>query len=187
MDTHRPTIRLDSMRNLLACLASAVFAFSAQATESTLSTTFQPLDGLGSGTIKIVQVTCHDWFGMSGQPTGIGLISAANIPPSNNPGEAKADLNLASACGLHYGCGDIDTALDLTLDATTFSVPERFGHSPENILRASLECLRRCLPEKLLKTALTLKSSEANKEWMEKVITEFNAHDRTKVFFTPAE
>ncbi len=164
-----------------------ILGMMAHAGESMLSTTFQPLDGLGSGTIKIVEVTCHDWYGMSGQPTGIGLISAPNIPPTNSSKEAKENLNLASACGLRFSCGDIDTVSELALDATAFSVPPRFGHSPEHILRASLECLRRCLPGKLRRTAVTLKSTEANREWMGKVITEFNAHDRAKVFFTPAE
>ena len=42
--------------------------------ESPLTTTYQPLDGLGSSEIAIVQVTCHDWFSHSGQPTAIGLI-----------------------------------------------------------------------------------------------------------------
>lgn len=30
--------------------------------ESSLTTTYQPLEGLGSSEIAIVQVTCHDWF-----------------------------------------------------------------------------------------------------------------------------
>ncbi len=152
-----------------------------------LTATFQPLDGLGSGTIKIVEVNCHDWYGMSGQPTSIGLISSPNVPPTNNPEQAKEDLNLASVCGLRFSCGDIDTTLELTLDATAFSVSQRFGHSREHILRASLECLRRCLPEKLRRTALTLKVADDNRDWMAELIAEFNAHDRTKVFFTPAE
>ncbi len=175
------------MRHILSVLASVALCTVAEASESMLNTTFQPLDGLGSGTIKIVEVTCHDWYGMSGQPTGIGLISAPNIPPTNNPKEANENLNLASACGLRFGCGDIETTLELTLDATDFSLPQRFGHSPEHILRASLECLRRCLPEKLRRTAVTLKTTKPNEDWMGKIIAEFNAHDRTKVFFTPAE
>jgi hypothetical protein len=175
------------MHHFPSFIASMVLGMAAHAGESMLSTTFQPLDGLGSGTIRIVEVTCHDWYGMSGQPTGIGLISAPNIPPTNNPKEAKEDLNLASACGLRFGCGDVDSTMELTLEATAFSVPQRFGHSPEHVLRASLECLRRCLPEKLRRTAVTLKAAGADMEWMGKIITEFNTHDRTKVFFTPTK
>lgn len=173
------------MRNYLVTLL--ILTRAVVAGESALTLTYQPIDGLGSGTIHIAQVTCHDWYSHSGQPTAIGLISAPNVPPTNNPKEAKEDLNLASACGLRFACGDLDTTHELTLDATAFSVPQRFGSSPEPILRAALECLRRCLPEKLRQTAVTLKAADANKDWMTKVVAEFNAHDRTKVFFTPAK
>jgi hypothetical protein len=43
--------------------------------------------------------------------------------------------------------------------------------------------LRRCLPEKLLKTPVTLKCNDADREWMSKIVTDFNAHDRAKVFW----
>ena len=56
-------------------MVSIVLGMMARAGESMLGTTFQPLDGLGSGTIRIVEVTCHDWYGMSGQSSSIGLIS----------------------------------------------------------------------------------------------------------------
>ncbi len=175
------------MRPVLAGMAGLLLGIAAQAGESVLTTTFQPLDGLASGAIRIVEVTCHDWYGMSGQPTSIGLVSSPNVPPTNNPEEAKEDLNLASAYGLRFGCGDIDGTLELVLDATAFSVPQRFGHSPEHILRASLECLRRCLPEKLHRTAVALKATDPHRDWMAKVVEEFNAYDRTKVFFIPPE
>ena len=157
------------------------------ASESMLTTTYQPLDGLGSGTIKIVPVTCHDWYAMGGN-TSTGLISARNVPPTNNPEKAKEDLNLASVCEVHFQTSDIGNpkaALELTFDATRFVVPGRIGHPREHIVRACFECLRRCLPEELLKTSVTLKCSDADKEWLTKIVTEFNAHDRTKVFFTP--
>jgi hypothetical protein len=173
------------MYRVLSIITSLLLSIAAQAGEPMLTTTFQPLDGLGAGTIRIAEVTCHDWYGPSGQLTAIGLISSPNVPPTNNPKEGKEDLNLASTCGLRFVCGDIETTLELTLDATSFAVPKRFGHSPEDILRASLECLRRCLPEKLRRTAVTLRAADANKDWMGKIIAEFNVHDRTKVFFTP--
>ena len=151
--------------------------------------TYQPLDGLGSGSIHIAQVTCHDWNAQSGMATQIGLISVPNIPPSNNPSKAIEDLNLASICGVQFGASDIgdpQAALGLTLDATKFAVPGRFSHPPEDILRASLECLRRCLPDKLRNTPVTLKCGDSDRGWMSKVVSEFNAHDRAKVFFAPS-
>src|SRR5688572_21764019 len=75
--------------------------------ESSLTTTYQPLDALGSGSIRISQVTCHDWYSHSGQPTAIDLISARNVPPTNNPQKATDDLNLASVCGIRFSCGAI--------------------------------------------------------------------------------
>ena len=52
--------------------------------ESSLTITYQPLDGLGSGEIVISQVTCHDWHSHSGTATAIELISVSNVPPTNN-------------------------------------------------------------------------------------------------------
>lgn len=155
--------------------------------ESALTKTYQPLDGLGAGSIVISQVTCHDWYSHSGQPTSIGLISAANVPPTNNPKEATENLNLASVCGVRFSCGDMDLTSELTLDATAFAIPERFDHPREEIVRASLECLRRCLPDKLRQTPVTLKSSNENEVWLAEIVRQFNMHDRSKVFFTPAQ
>jgi hypothetical protein len=155
--------------------------------ESSLTTTYQPLDGLGAGTIRICEVPCHDRYSHSGQPTSIGLISAANIPPTNNPKEATENLNLASVCGVQFSCGDIDLIAELTFDATRFAIPKRFDHPREEIVRACLECLRRCLPDKLLQTPVTLKSSKENKAWLSEIVRQFNEHDRRLVFFTPAE
>jgi hypothetical protein len=169
-------------------VAALILAHAAFAGESSLTVTYQPLDGLGSGSIHIAQVTCHDWYSHSGQTTQLGLISAPNVPPTNNRKEATENLNLASVCGLGFGSsdlGDTKATLELTMVATGFNVPERFGHPREDIIRASLECLRLCLPERLKKTAVTLTCREADKPWMEKIVSEFNAHDRTKVFFTP--
>lgn len=158
--------------------------------ESSLTTTFQPLDGLGSGKITICPVTCHDWFSHSGQATAIGLISTRNVPPTNNPEKATEDLNLASVCGVLFNASDIgdpDAALELTMDVTKFAVSKRFSHPRENIIRSCLECLRRCLPEKLLRTPLTLKAREQDKAWLAEIVKEFNAHDRSKVYYTPPQ
>lgn len=159
----------------------------ALAGESALTKTYQPLEGLGNVKIHIVEVTCHDWYGHGSQPTAIGLISARNVPPTNNPKEAKEDLNLASLCGLRFSAGDIEFTEEVTLDATAFKITPELGYPREDVLKASLECLRRCLPPKLMKTPLTLKTSKEHQGWMGKIIAGFNAHDRKKVFFVPPE
>ena len=64
-------------------------------------------------------------------------------------------------------------------------IPENRVHQRDEIICASLECLRRCLPDQLLKTPVTLEANNADREWMTKIIIKFNAHDRAKVFFTP--
>lgn len=169
-------------------ITTFAIAHIAMAGESKLTVTYQPLDGLGSATIQIVQVTCHDWYSHSGQPTQIGLISAKNIPPSNNPKEATENLNLASVCRIRFGTsdlGDKNAALELYMNSVGFQIPERYGHPKEDIVRSSLECLRRCLPERLMKTPVLLSCDEKDKLWLEKIVAEFNRHDRTKVFFTP--
>ena len=154
--------------------------------ESSLTSTYQPLDGLGSGEITISQVTCHDWYSHSGQATSISLISVPNVPPTNNPKEATENLNLASVCGVRFGSSDIGdpkVALELTIDVTKFVIPKRFGHPRENIIRACLECLRRCLPNNLRHTPLTLRASDEDLPWVSEIVREFNAHDRTKAFY----
>ena len=158
--------------------------------ESSLTVTYQPLDGLGSGGITISQVTCHDWYSHSGTATAIGLISAVNVPPSNNPGKATEDLNLASVCGVRFFASDIGdpgAPLELTLDATKFVIPKRYDHGRDKIIRSCIECLRRCLPDKLLDTPLTLKAAEGDKEWLSAIERDFNAHDRRKTFYTPPQ
>jgi hypothetical protein len=185
LDRSLPDMKFHILIATLIALAQPLLAG-----ESSLTLTFQPLDGLGSGEITISSVTCHDWYSHSGQATAIGLISAPNIPPTNNPKEATENLNIASVCGVHFytsDIGDPKAALELTMDGTKFVIPGRFGHPREKIIRSCLECLRRCLPEKLSRTPLTLKTSEADKIWMNEIVREFNAHDRKKVFYTPPE
>jgi len=175
---------MKSLHFLTVLLTSCV---SLHAGESALTTTYQPLTGLGTGGIRIVQVTCHDWYSHSGTPTQIPLISAKNVPPTNNPKQATQDLNLASTCGLRFHASEPDSGRELILDATSFPASPQAGTSREEILRASLECLRRCLPENWRRQALTLNTSDEHKEWMAEIVNEFNTHDRTKVFFTSEE
>lgn len=175
---------------LSAVLANfIVLANSALAGESALTTTFQPLDGLGSGRIQIVQVTCHHWHANSAS-SAVDLIDIPNVPPTDNPEQAKENLNLASVCGVKLSTSDLGAVgapLEVTMDLTKFSIPKRYGYPREDIVRACLECLRRTLPRKLHGTPLTLKASDADLSWVAPIVAEFNKHDRAKEFYSPAE
>ena len=164
---------------VLSLLAPGLVVFGG---ESTLTTTYQPLERLGVDKISISSVVCHDWYSHSGLPTAIGLISA--------PKEAIADLNLASVCGVFFQTSDIGdpgAALSLTMDVTTFKLPERSELLREDLIRACLECLRLCLPEKLVATPLTLKAAESDTEWLLPLVREFNKHDRHTVYYSPPQ
>lgn len=176
------------MKRFVTFAALVAMTLAALGGESSLTITYQPLDGLGSGKISISQVTCHDWYAHSGTATAIDLISAPNVPPTNNPKKATENLNLASVCGVRFYASDIGdpkAALELTMDVTKLVIPGRFDHSRENIIRSCLECLRLCLPEKLRDTPVTLIAANADKSWISEIVCEFNAHDRKKVFHTP--
>ena len=173
MNIHRITI--------LIC----ILVRSAVAGESALTTTYQPLDGLGSGRIAIVPVTCHHWYSHSAS-SAVDLIATRNVPPTDNPAEAHKDLNLASVCGVKFTTSDLGAqgvTPMITMDASGFILPKRFAHPKEEIIRASLECLRLCIPEKLRTTPVTLKCKDADKEWISKIVSEFNVQPRTKVFY----
>lgn len=166
-------------------LASTALAAVVHASESSLTATYQPLDGLGAGRIFITRVVCHDHA--PGNGSAIGLISAANVPPTNAPGTATENLNLASVCGVRFDPGDLGNRKaprKLVMDCSKLvEPPKRFsGYPREHIIRTCLECLRRCLPEELLDTPVTLLASNANRKWLEPIIREFNAHDRGQPF-----
>lgn len=90
------------MRSLLFLTAFLASSLGLYAGESMLTTTYQPLNGLGGGGIRIVPVACHDWYRSSGMQTQISLISAKNVPPTNNAKETIQDLNLASVYGVRF-------------------------------------------------------------------------------------
>ena len=136
--------------------------------------------------IQIVPVTCHDWYSHGSDLTAIGLIHAANVPPTNNAAEAKDNLNVASLCGLKFVCDEEPKVPVITLDLTEFSVPEG-GYPREEVVKSSLECLRRCLPKNLKKAPLQLKAKDGDKEWAEKIVKQFNSRDRSKEFYKPEE
>ena len=162
-------------------LASQIFAG-----EASLTTTYQPLDALrGGGEIVIAEVTCYHWH-YNSAASGIDLIAAPNTPPSDEPKLATANLNLASTCGLKFSASDRSdpkAERKIEIDATNFVLPKNSSFRKENIIRACLECIRRCVPELLKNTPITVKATEKDIAWMSAIIREYNSHDRSKSFF----
>ena len=171
---------------------------TAMAGESTLTKTYQPLHGHSTIGIVIAEVTCHHWYASSAS-SSLDLIAVRNVPPTDQPEMAKEDLNLASICGLKISLNDQGVQNppppEVTLDATRFalggslaSIPaEEQGEVKEKIIRASLECVRRSLGTTRAKAPVKLECKEEDKEWLGKIVEEFNAHDRSKEFFIPRE
>ena len=144
------------MKLLLAGFLAVAFSVRLIASESALTRTFQPLDGLGAGEIIIAPVMCYDRYARSGLPTAIGLITARNTPPANGNGGTQ-DVNVASICGLALACEEDGAGrLTITLDCRAFSVPTQAGNFTEGqVVGATLECLRRVGGARL--DAMTLK------------------------------
>jgi hypothetical protein len=173
------------MKTRLAAISSLLMASISHAGESALTTTFQPLAGLGSGVVAVVQVTCHHWYANSAS-SPVDLIHVRNVPPTDNPKEATEDLNLASRCGLKFTTNDLGAAGSvpmILLDATQFDQSKSGGYDKEAIIRASLECLRRVLPAQLATTKVTLKCKDEDKDWLSGVVAQFNAASRNKPFY----
>ena len=176
------------MKTISIILPILLAARIAIAGESALGTTYQPLDGLGAGVITVVPVTCHYWNAMSSVGSVIDLIDIRNVPPTDNPTEATQDLNLASLCKLHFSTNDlgIEGAVpEIFLDATKFDVTKARGYGKEDIVRASLECLRLCLRENMKSTKITLSCRDEDKEWLTKIVSEFDSAPRDKPFYEP--
>lgn len=178
------------MRSLLFLTVFLASSLGLHAGESMLTTTYQPLNGLRGGGIRIVPVACHDWYRSSGMQTQISLISAKNVPPTNNAKEATQDLNLASVYGVRFSGDPANVngkGRELSVYAPGLGTSNPSGYPPEQVFRASLECLRLALPPELRGETLTLKDPEKHAAWLAEIVKEFNAHDRTKVFFISEE
>jgi len=186
--------------NMLRWIAPLwAFVQTATAGQSTLTATWQPLHGHSTIGIVIAEVTCHHWYASSAS-SSLDLIAVRNVPPTDQPEMAKEDLNLASICGLKFSLNDQGfqnpPPPEVTLDATRFALggslaripAESQGGAKEKIIRASLECVRRCLGEgQRAKAPVKLICREADKEWLGKIVAEFNAHDRSMEFYIPHE
>lgn len=174
------------MKRLATFLAMITLARLVDAGESALTTTYQPLDGLGSGRVTVVPVTCHQYYAGSGVGSAVDLIHLRNVPPTDHPAEANQDLNLASRCGLKFSTNDLGLAKappKVVFDALKFDASKGRGYQKEEIVRASLECLRRCLPGKLKTTRVTLLCRPADRKWLGKMVLEFNAASKDLIFF----
>ncbi len=160
----------------------------AVAGEPALTMTYQPLSGLRSGVIAVVPVVCHHWYATS-VGSAVDLIHVRNVPPTDNPASATEDLNLASRGGLKFSTNDLGVAEPvpmILLDATKFD-SSKTGYPKEDVIRASLECLRLCVPEQLKSTKITLKCRDEDREWLSKIVTEYDSAPRDKPFFVAVE
>ncbi len=166
------------MKILIAAVLGFWMAAPAFATEAALVRTYQPFAWDG---ITIEPVTCYAWNLQSAADEAVRYISAKNIPPNFSKAPVE-DLNLASTSHLSFeSFSGVGAPLKLFMKADEFVVTE--GYSSEDIVKACLECVRRVLPPKLLKTPLTFSASPENQGWMSKIVDEFNRHDRSKVFY----
>jgi hypothetical protein len=178
-------------RPAVACLLNAT------AGEATLRKTYQPLYGHAASDVVIAEVTCLHWYANSAS-SSLDLIALRNVPPTDQPEQATEDLNLASICGLKVSLNDQGVQnpppAEVTLDATGFALGGSLARIPAGdrdrvkmkVVRATLECVRRCLTGPQLDAPVRLECAEADQEWLGKIIEEFNAHDRNKEFFTPS-
>ena len=76
---------------------------------------------------------------------------------------------------------------ELLLDAREFDLTKSRGYEKEDIIRASLECLRLCLPKPLIGTKVTLKCKKSDEEWLTEIVDQFNSTPRDKPFYKPAD
>lgn len=168
-----------SMKTFLTAILALWLAAPASATTAALVRTYQPF---GMDRITIEQVTCFVWNAQIAVDDALLYISAKNEPP-NFSKTPVGDLNLASTSHLSFSNSESGTSrpMKLVMKADEFVVTE--SYSREDIVKACLECVRRVLPPKERNTPLTFSSSPENKEWMSKIVDEFNQHDRSKVFF----
>lgn len=173
------------MRSLpVLAIALGLSVLSVFGGESGLIRTFQPLDGSGAGGISIESVTCYVANFHSHQITSVEYIATKNVPPTRSA-ESSGDLNLASRARIYFGCQDAEgEEPELFMDAEKFV---DVSYTREEVLRASLECLRRVLPAKLHKTELTFTASPENREWIGKIVSEFNLSDKGKEFYKAGE
>ena len=148
--------------------------------ESSLTQTYQPLDGLGSGEIVIAPVMCHDWYSHSGFPTAITLIGAKNVPPTNAP-QAIGNINLAFEAGIKLSYAeDTGGRMTITIDFQTLQVPR--GREELQLVAVTLECLRLVVGERLDQMSIRASLKSSGQEHLRQLLEEFIKHPKKKPF-----
>jgi hypothetical protein len=150
--------------------------------ESSLTRTFQPLDGLASGEIEIAPVICHDWYAFSGFPTATALIAAKNIPPTNAP-KPVADINVVSLCGIAIQVEEkMLEKWIVVLDFRALKVPQSIGCTELQAVCSTLECLRLVAGKKLDEIELRPLLKPTGQEKIQEQIKAFLKHPKDKEF-----
>ena len=165
-------------------LGGVFLALPGKAGEAGVTHTFQILSGLGEATLLVEKVYCYDHYAHSGCPTAFGLIAKPNIPPHNAP-EPIPDMNAVSASGLVikiWESSDAASRHHLIVDAKALRIPTRFGTSETELLRATLEAIRRTAELiKLTNYHVTVRGHET----ADALTKQFAQHPKKKAFWSP--
>lgn len=158
-------------------------AWLACASDSALVQVYQPLDGQASGEVIILPVAGYVTFGTSGFPFDVALVVAKNIPP-NDSKQPIENLNVAFEAGIKMGVDEDETGrFILELDLTGLQVSDTFICTAEEIVGATLECMRLTAGAKRLgQMTLKTKLKPTGQENLAKVIARFQKHPKTKAF-----
>lgn len=168
------------MKATLVAILFCAAAHCARAGESSLTETYQPLNGLGSGEITIAPVTCYDWYSHSGMPTAIRLICVQNIPPTNAP-QPVGNINLAFECGIKLSASESEPRhVVIVIDCTALQAPE--GWDQLQVVGATLECLRLVMGTRLDAAGIEPLFKDTGQEAIRKLIDEFIKHPKDKPF-----
>jgi hypothetical protein len=125
---------------------------------------------------------CHDWYGLSGFPTAIGLITARNIPPTNAP-KPVDDINIASASGLVLSFAEDSAGRGVvTLDCRALRVPQRFSWTELQAVGATLECLRQVAGLKLDTMTIKARLKADGQDAVQKLVDAFIKHPKDQPF-----
>lgn len=163
-------------------LGLAIIASPSLAGESGLTKVYQPFDNFNGDGILIESVMCYEHNVMSGLPTAISLITAKNIPPTNWSKPIE-DVNLASVCNLNLGYEeDAVQKITVTMYCGDLTIPQRVAGRPEEIVGATLECLRLVMGKKLDQMSLKIQTKEHGQEKLRELFEKFVRHPKDKPF-----